>query len=743
MTWLTVAEAADLESISERAIIHRYQRGTIPVQRSSARGANGKPVVLVALESLSEAAQIRHAGLAKPPDPPSAPAPTPDAPRAVDLATLPESSRQEMLARQRAVLAVSELAASLVKAGLSVSRAQVQARRRLAAEHGTTPGTLRRWVRLHQAGGLEALAPRHGLKHRGRTRLTPDLRIYIQEQYLSNQQPRISTVYRRATAWCAEHGLAVPSEACVRRFIRSIPTGVQIYHRLGPETWRGTAMPTAARDLNATKPGEWYVGDHRICDVFVRVHRGGKWRAIRPWLSAWQDMGSRDLVGWVIGEAANSTSIAAAARMAIRIYGVPEHWYYDNGKDYRSRYLSGRGRKAPAAIPESTAGIFRGLGSQIHFATPYTPWAKSIERFFGYMPEWERTLPGWCGSTSQDRPEKLDREVAQVMTLLTLEEFSAGFGRWVETYRTREHGTLGMAPIAKWEGVVRRIPDKDALTVLLMEEGHATVQRNGIKIHGLWFTGDKLGMLYRERVTYRYDRSDAGRLLIYRAGEPFCEAINHELLRMGGTHQLLVEMRRIQKVARKGTRDYQRHTRDGLLHGLSTEAALRYAAEQSRAEIDAPRPPAPPATTPTGPIVPLLTRHNRGAAAAKRISAKRRAIPAPMPTPICDDRQAALLDEMWRRKQCDRAVDELERTELRRARQRIQDYRQMIAATQQQIANGVTHHADMLPDFARQVAAAEAECEQIERKIQATYQEWGFPLREDAADEPAAQDTQT
>jgi putative transposase len=83
-------------------------------------------------------------------------------------------------------------------------------------------------------------------------------------------------------------------------------------------------------------------GDHHQFDVIVNA--GGGW--CRPWLTAWQDMRSRMIVGWVIrAEDPNTEAILVRSARAVLQHGVPEVVYHDNGKDYDSFALHGRTKK--------------------------------------------------------------------------------------------------------------------------------------------------------------------------------------------------------------------------------------------------------------------------------------------------------------------------------------------------------------------------------------------------------------
>ncbi len=97
-------------------------------------------------------------------------------------------------------------------------------------------------------------------------------------------------------------------------------------------------------------------------------------------------------------------------RQAVQKYGVPEAVYFDNGSQYRSKWIARTCSK---------------LGTRLLFTKPYSPEAKGkVERF-------NRTVDSFLSEVAIDKPQ-------------TLERLNEQFQVWLsECYQHRAHSALG------------------------------------------------------------------------------------------------------------------------------------------------------------------------------------------------------------------------------------------------------------------------------------------------------------
>jgi putative transposase len=99
-----------------------------------------------------------------------------------------------------------------------------------------------------------------------------------------------------------------------------------------------------------------------------------------------------------------------ALRQSIQKYGIPEAVYFDNGKQYRTRWMARTCSK---------------IGTRLVFAKPYAPESKGkVERF-------NRIVDSFLGEVAMEKPNSLDRLNELFQVWLT------------ECYQSKPHSALG------------------------------------------------------------------------------------------------------------------------------------------------------------------------------------------------------------------------------------------------------------------------------------------------------------
>ena len=294
-----------------------------------------------------------------------------------------------------------------------------------------------------------------------------------------------------------------PSRHVVNYAIANIEKEVKDYTREGRKKWEDKHMMKCIRAKPDLVNDGWF-GDHHQFDVFVLDERG---RPVRPWLTAWYDIGSGMLVGWCISLNPNSGTITEALARAIArkknspVYGAPKWVYIDNGKDYRSRRFEGDSdaeywrHRDPEMMNDMymrlvKASVMQTLRIQVVHAKAYHGWAKPVERFFRTLEEgYCRQLRGYCGGSPANRPENFDRALrhwTERGELMTLDEFVGVFQNQIlPAYHAHPHsGYNGETPAARYA----RLPKARSeifswayLDELRMEQAERVVTTQGIK----------------------------------------------------------------------------------------------------------------------------------------------------------------------------------------------------------------------------------------------------------------------
>lgn len=177
-----------------------------------------------------------------------------------------------------------------------------------------------------------------------------------------------------------------------------------------------------------------------------------------------------------------------AFRQAVQKYGAPEAVYFDNGKQYRTRWM---GRTCSK------------LGTRLVYAKPYSPESKGkIERF-------NRVVDSFLGEVSPDKPQ-------------TLERLNELFQVWLtECYQEKPHSALGekISPGSAFRSDRKalRFIDAEKLADAFLHSETRKVDKSGCISFmdqkyevGLVFIGQKVEVIY--------DPADLGELTIEFAG---------------------------------------------------------------------------------------------------------------------------------------------------------------------------------------------------------------------------------
>ena len=283
--------------------------------------------------------------------------------------------------------------------------------------------------------------------------------------------------------------------------------------------------------------------DHRQCDAAARGPDG---KPLFPWVTAVMDVRSRRLLGWYLHSGPNQDTILAALRRALLRYGVPRHLLVDNGKDFRAKALTG-GRKGSLEEGRIRA-LTQHLGIACHFAAPYNPKAKPIERAFRTLKEWmERRFEAYRGGSPGERPEGLKHLWKRVEALPTLPQLDQLYGEFIEgVYNEHPHagdGMEGRTPREVYDALLpnRAVVAPEALHLLLMRQTEPRlVRRNGVWVndHGLWYRSAELLKRQGERIYLRYDLAEVGRAFAFDEADRFlCEATARPALAWGARQE--------------------------------------------------------------------------------------------------------------------------------------------------------------------------------------------------------------
>jgi putative transposase len=382
--------------------------------------------------------------------------------------------------------------------------------------------TVRRLVKKWEEEGLVGLT-RSARADKGQYRVDDDWQNFIIETYKEgNKGSKRMTpqqVAIRAKARAHELNVDAPSHMTVYRILNPIIDRQEQAKTIRSPGWRGNRLSVKTRDgkdLQIDHSNQVWQCDHTRVDVLL-VDSQGKLLG-RPWLTTVIDSYSRCIMGINLGyDAPSSQVVALALRHAILpkqyekeyglhqewgTYGLPQHFYTDGGKDFRSNHLQQIGVQ---------------LGFVCHLRDRPSE-GGSVERPFKTLnTELFSTLGGYTGSNVQERPK-----TAEADACFTLRELERLIVRYiVDNYNQRLDARMGdQSRLQRWESGTLAVPkvlSERELDICLMKQARRQVQRGGyLQFENLMYRGENLAGYGGESVVVRFDPKDITTLLIYR-----------------------------------------------------------------------------------------------------------------------------------------------------------------------------------------------------------------------------------
>jgi putative transposase len=620
--WIDVAQAAARLGISERNVRLRCGEQWFPVglAKMLKPAAGGKPCWHVREDADPQLGRVLF--------PDQIP---------FDLRTLKSKHREALLKRKNILDEWEKARAVYVADGKTEREAMEGFLRRMELEgiDGVSRPTLLRWGVAFRTDGLKGLADA-----RWRTSAVAGSKVgeaisggdpfleQLKAFWLTLNRPSKRRAWEAAKEKAAQNGWAVKEYRTASRYLAQIPKAVALKFREGERAYVAKAEPSITRDYSTLHSNEMWVGDHHQFDVIVS-HKG---KLVRPWLTAWEDMRSRKIVGWcVYAHDPNQNTVLSAFRGGCLTHGVPDSMYIDNGKDFDAYALHGRTkwerRRVHVEVDKGRVrGLLNHLGCDVIHAWPYHGQSKPIERFFGTVEDrFGKNWPTYCGRNPENKPENLPARLERGAAP-ELEEFIERFGQWLTgDYHASGHtgdAMNGQTPEAvyasSWNGASRRTTSPEAMDLLLMKQTQPLkVSKNGVRWNGLGYgqNSQELFTLLGKDVYLRVDERDVTNVLIFSTEDQFiCVAPANRRLPANASEQQLREAIKEKKQHRKLATEY--HDKRLKIHNDLPELMTAAAARQHAEDQQHTTPPTPDGPASIRPIHSPLT----SAQALKRIA---------------------------------------------------------------------------------------------------------------------------
>ncbi len=408
-----------------------------------------------------------------------------------------------------------------------------EARTKYCSDHNIGRRSFARWDKKFREGGLLGLIDSRGGGKFIDRMVSPEAFDCFKAMYLTQRKLSVKTCYLNLQYINndQEKGWNVPPLRSFYRYLQAtIPLGVIILHREGLATYEAKCAPYIQMDPDSVQPGQVWVGDHHQLNCWVRDR--GKW--IRPWLTAWEDMRSRSIVGRHVSASPNQTTILLAMKRGIEKYGPPDSVKIDNGRDYDSQMWTGTTKAKRRAVKKGdldetmVAGLYAMADISVSFSTPYHPQSKPIERFFDTLDcQFTKTFTTYCGKNVAQKPDYLNdllNSEKAIKEAHTIESFAELLGKYIDAYNHAAHtgqGMDGRSPVQVMATrTSRRVLAKGVLDLLARNwSGELVVGKNGVKFKKMWYGQYSLELREQlgKKVRVAYDPDDIRKVYVYNA----------------------------------------------------------------------------------------------------------------------------------------------------------------------------------------------------------------------------------
>ncbi|MCC6424876.1 MAG: transposase [Phycisphaerales bacterium] len=459
----------------------------------------------------------------------------------------------------------------------------------------------------------------------------------LKDWYLAAPPNTKRTAYKLARRQAAKAGWPVVSYGQAARYLRKLNPAQVTAARRGNKAFDDLHAAYTDRDYTRFVPlgeverdmqsNDLWCGDHHECDVIVRAgqridHRTGETIPIyrRPWLTAWQDVHSRRIVGWLIRvQDPNATAVIESLVNAIdrTDNAVPRMVLIDNGKDYDSFAVQGvtkqqrfklQRRKVRVEFEAVCAGALKLIGAHVQHALPFNAKSKPIERWFGtFEDQFGRLWPTYCGNTPQNKPQALSDILAAGTQVPTLEQFIEAAGEYIEqVFHHQVHtgqGMNGRTPSQVYDqDLVTKLAITDPIADLLRHKMGVPVRvgRNGVSVRGVTYGRNDpiLRDHHGQEVVVAIDTRDVSRAVVWSpAGELIGSVAAHKLMPFGAVPETQwLDVERQKKRHNKALKQVRKH---GLrVHpdalAMLVESKLQEARQASAQAATPPKGPRPP-----------------------------------------------------------------------------------------------------------------------------------------------------
>ncbi len=391
-----------------------------------------------------------------------------------------------------------------------------------------------RW-RAIKENDLDGLVNKRGKNRKGKSTIQPEawdafLYFYLQEA----QHPMMKCYEYMKLLLREEHPDLVPDIPSYTTFTRrvksDIPEAVEVLGREGQKAFRDRCAPYIRRTYEGMASNECWIADNHTFDVITQGDNGQRHRLH---LTAFFDARSGIFTGCYVTTAPSSQSTLIALRKGILKYGIPENIYVDNGSEFLTFDIGGRGhrKKKPKDGQErfDPPPVFERLGIKMTNALVRNAKAKIIERRFRDVKDHlSRLFETYTGGNVLEKPEHL-KGVLKNGEIPLDSTFTEAVEELLDWYFNQQpYGGEVVVDRGKPRQQVynenlytKRVAGAEDLSLMLMRSARPQkVTRRGVHLDIAgqrldYWNDDMLMNLLGKQVYFRYDPDDLSEVRVY------------------------------------------------------------------------------------------------------------------------------------------------------------------------------------------------------------------------------------
>lgn len=304
-----------------------------------------------------------------------------------------DQRKAEEIAAQR-----FQLISPLLAEGLDAGKAK-QLKDEISKNSGLSERTIRRYLSQYLTGGFSALKPR-GTSTRTKAEAIP---AHLLEQAILLRKEAPSRSVAQIIQILEWEGLAEPGQ--IKRSTLQEKLTEKGYSTRQMKLYSQSGV--AARRFQKRHRNQLWQSDIKY-GPYLPIGPNGIKKQV--YLVVIIDDATRFILHGAFYPTLDSRIVEDAFRQAVQKYGVPEAVYFDNGKQYRTKWMARTCSK---------------LGTRLVFAKPYAAESK------GKVEKFNRTVDSFLGEVALEKPNTLDRLNELFQVWLT------------ECYQNKPHSALG------------------------------------------------------------------------------------------------------------------------------------------------------------------------------------------------------------------------------------------------------------------------------------------------------------